>query len=313
MKVKPDSSKIAILLGTYNGEAYLKEQLNSFEWQTYSDWHLFISDDGSNDKTFSILRQFREKHQGRVNIKNGPRRGFAANFLNLACDEEIDAGFYAFSDQDDIWEADKLERAVLWLKNVPENCPALFCSRSQLIDDAGKEIGFCKTFNKGPSFSNALVQNIANGHTIVFNRAARELLIKASADVSVPSHDWWLYLIVSAAGGQIKYDFYPTVRYRQHGKNIIGYDLGTKRFFKRLIGTVWMLKNFKSKVDMNVNALKSIYSYMTETNQKILKQFIEARQLNIFKRIFIMYKSGIFRQTTIGNLELFVAVLANQI
>jgi hypothetical protein len=70
------------------------------------------------------------------------------------------------------------------------------------------------------------VQSIAGGNTMVFNQKARELVVFCGADVDVPSHDWWLYQVTAACGGQVHYDAYPSVRYRQHAHNVIGSNMG---------------------------------------------------------------------------------------
>jgi len=86
-----------------------------------------------------------------------PAEGFVANFLSLTCKASIEADYYAYSDQDDVWESDKLERAVRWLQTVPENIPALYCSRTRLVDAENNEIGLSPLFSKPPSFANALI------------------------------------------------------------------------------------------------------------------------------------------------------------
>jgi glycosyltransferase involved in cell wall biosynthesis len=115
----------------YNqGQHYLAEQLDSFSTQSYTNWELWASDDGSKDQTLEILEEYRQKWPtGRLSIYFGPAKGYAANFLQLTCNAGIKADFYAYSDQDDIWEKDKLERALRWLESIPENIPALYCSR----------------------------------------------------------------------------------------------------------------------------------------------------------------------------------------
>src|SRR3990167_3440503 len=130
------SQKIAILMGTYNGQEFLKVQLNSFLDQTYKNWVLHASDDGSKDNTVRILEDFKEKiGADRVSICIGPKKGFSRNFLSMVCDESISADYYAFSDQDDVWESNKLERAVDILKKIPSNTPALYCGRACYINN----------------------------------------------------------------------------------------------------------------------------------------------------------------------------------
>src|SRR5215470_10908 len=106
-------SRVTILLCTLNGERFLAEQLASLVGQTFKDWRLIASDDGSSDDTRSILLEFQKSFApGKVEIIDGPRRGAPANFLFQACARNLATEYYAFCDQDDVWEADKLRRAI---------------------------------------------------------------------------------------------------------------------------------------------------------------------------------------------------------
>jgi glycosyltransferase involved in cell wall biosynthesis len=206
---------VTILLCTFNGERFLAHRLDSLERQTFKNWKLIASDDGSSDQTKSILHAFRKSFApGKVKIIDGPRRGAPANFLFLACGKNLASDYYAFCDQDDVWEADKLARAIGVLEQTGLGVPALYGSRTSLIDETGKTTGFSPLFPKTPTFRSALVQSIAGGNTMVFNQKACELLAFCGADINVPSHDWWLYQVTSACGGCVHYDAYPSVRYR---------------------------------------------------------------------------------------------------
>ncbi|WP_298619856.1 glycosyltransferase family 2 protein [uncultured Zoogloea sp.] len=216
---RPD---VAILMGTYEGPEFFGRQLESIIAQTVTGWKLWISDDSSSTVMRDALCDYAGALSGRVQCDAGPKGGFVANFLHLACRADIDARYFAFADQDDIWDADKLERALAWLETVPESVPALYCGRVRLVDRDGRELGLSPLFARPPAFRNALVQSIAGGNTMVFNAAARRLLMKAGADVNVAVHDWWIYLVVSGCGGVVRYDACPSLSYRQHEGNVIG-------------------------------------------------------------------------------------------
>nr|WP_308809978.1 glycosyltransferase [Pseudomonas sp. MD195_PC81_125] len=114
---RPDFSgirvRIAILLCTFNGERFLAQQLESIARQTCPDWFVVVSDDGSTDSTLELLREYSERWgDGKLSVRQGPRSGYAANFLSLTCDKTIEADYYAWADQDDIWQANKLECAL---------------------------------------------------------------------------------------------------------------------------------------------------------------------------------------------------------
>jgi glycosyltransferase involved in cell wall biosynthesis len=303
---------VTILLCTLNGERFLPEQLASIEKQTFKNWRLIASDDGSSDRTKSILHAFQRSFEpGKVEIIDGPRRGAPANFLFLACAENLVGDFYAFCDQDDVWEPDKLARAVDLLKKAGSGIPALYGSRTRLIDENGNEIGFSPLFRKRPDFRCALVQSIAGGNTMVFNQKARELLAFCGADLNVPSHDWWLYQVTSACGGEVHYDVYPSVRYRQHAANVIGSNIGWTARMRRL----WMLGEgrFRRWEDLNVTALTRLRPRMSSENRRIFDLFCVARGRPLLTRARMFVRTGVHRQTLLGNLGLAAAVVLNKI
>ncbi|MNJ17668.1 putative glycosyltransferase EpsE [compost metagenome] len=299
---------VAILMCTYNGERFLEEQLDSFERQTHRHWSLVVSDDGSTDRTLLILDKYKQSLDvGRVTVVSGPQRNFVANFLSLVCRKDISADYYAWSDQDDIWSETKLEAAVAWLQTIPPHIPALYCGRTQLIDEIKKTIGYSPRFCRPPSFSNALVQNIGGGNTMVFNQAARDLLQEAGDNLDVPAHDWWAYQLISGAGGVIYYDPTPQLLYRQHGENIIGSNSGWSARWQRLK----MLRQgrFSNWNDQNIGALELIRHRLTDENALTLERFKLAVSQGFFGFLVNLKRSGVYRQTRLGNIGLVVACL----
>lgn len=304
--------KIAILLCTYNGQDYLAEQLDSFESQVHDNWEVWASDDGSADNTRSILDAYKKKWpQQRLSIQSGPAKGFVANFLSLTCNTNIAADFYAYSDQDDIWDADKLSRAVKWLKSVPAEVPALYCGRTRLVDADNNNIGAAPLFSKPPSFANALIQSIAGGNTMVFNNAARELLCEAGENLPIVTHDWWAYMVITGCGGQVFYDPQPTLRYRQHPSNLVGTNSSWLARFKR----IYMLHQgrFRDWNRANISALQLLDDKLTPENREKLQQFISAREMGLIPRLVHLKRSGIYRQTLFGNVGLMVAAVLGKI
>jgi glycosyltransferase involved in cell wall biosynthesis len=302
---------VAILLCAYQGEAFLAPQLESIAGQTHRHWKLYAADDGSTDRTRKILENYQSQWGAdRLHISDGPRRGYAANFLTLLCQDIVQADYYAYCDQDDLWEPDKLERALRCLSAFPAAMPALYASRTQLVDGSGASLGFSPRFTRPPAFANALVQSIGGGNTMVFNKAARQLLKSAGA-VDVPAHDWWTYLAVSGCGGAVFYDPLPSVQYRQHTKNQMGTNLGFTARFTR----VRMLLNghFKTWNTRNLAALHALRPQLTPENQKTLDAFATVRSDNLFTRLAAFRRSGVYRQTFVGNLGLFVAACVRKL
>lgn len=304
--------KVAVLLCTMQGQRFLAEQLNSIATQTHPNWEIWASDDGSDDHTHSILEHYRD-HWGeaRLSIHAGPAEGSTANFLSLTCRADIDTEFFAYADQDDIWESDKLERAVKWLQTVPRHVPALYGSRTQLVDERNQYLGYSPLFTRSPSFENALVQNVAGGNTMVFNRAARDLLRRAGDQVQVVAHDWWAYMAVTGCGGRVHYDPYPTVRYRQHDDNQVGANTS---FGARMVRLRLLLKGrFRKWTDGNLRALETIRAELTPESQETLEEFARARNGRLLSRLYGLWQSGVYRQTALSNLALVAASILRKV
>ncbi|MBT8562128.1 glycosyltransferase family 2 protein [Polynucleobacter paneuropaeus] len=303
---------VAILLCTYNGAWFLAEQLDSLESQTHQNWVVFASDDGSTDQTLEILQQYQAKWpSGKLAIRSGPQKGFCQNFLSLACDSEIKADYYAFCDQDDVWLPTKLEAA---LSNIVANQsvdqPYLYCGRTKYVTENLKPCGMSPLFVFPPSFRNALVQSIAGGNTMIFNLAAKHLIEKVGV-VDVPSHDWWLYQLISGVEGDVFYDRIPYMLYRQHEFALVG---GNNSFPAKM-ERVWMLMQgrFKKWNTQNIATLKKVNHLLVKNHQEILKLFEVMRGAAIKDRFRLMEVCGLYRQTRRGTFSLFFAALIKKI
>ncbi|SDZ78400.1 Glycosyl transferase family 2 [Thiothrix caldifontis] len=311
--MKPSTTPtVAILLCTYNGQRYLRDQLDSVAAQTYPHWVMWASDDGSQDDTLSILAEYRAKwSQERLSVVHGPRSGFVANFLSLACRVDIQADYYAYSDQDDVWYTDKLQRAVAWLRTVSDDVPALYCSRTQLVNADNNEVGFSPLYSSPPCFANALTQNIGSGNTMVFNHAARLLLLEAGGDVDVVAHDWWTYMVVSGCAGKVFYDTEPSLCYRQHDANVVGVDLSwlavVAQFRKLWRG------HFRQGNGQNIQALRRLQARLTPESWRTLETFDAARHRWLIPRLLGLFQSGVHRQRFSGQLSLLAAAILKKI
>jgi hypothetical protein len=218
-----DQPRVAVLLCTFNGALYLKEQLDSIAAQTHQNIDIWVSDDGSKDETRNILDRAQAAWgPDRIKVIEGPQRGFARNFLFLACHPGIEADYFAFCDQDDIWLPNKLARALNYLGQPPDGTPALYGGATRLVDTQGKSLGVSSLVPHTLNFQNALVQNFASGNTMLFNRALRDQVKRAGNQLDIVSHDWWLYLVATALQGYVVFDQEPHNCYRQHKDNLIG-------------------------------------------------------------------------------------------
>jgi glycosyltransferase involved in cell wall biosynthesis len=304
-------ARIAVLMGTKDGAKFIDEQLKSIANQTHTDWNLVVSDDGSIDGTQEILARFARDYPQRIIVRRGPEKGVCANFISLATDSSIDADYFAFSDQDDIWNPDKLERALKWLATVPDRMPGLYCGRTELVTADGQVYGLSPLFTRPPAFQNALVQSLGGGNTMAFNRSTKKLLEDAGP-LEVVLHDWWLYQLVSAAGGAIRYDPQPVLKYRQHENSLIGANLGWRAQTTRI--RMAFRGRFRSWNATNIAALQRVPDHLIQPrNRAVMAFFAQARSASLLRRLINFKRSGVYRQTFLGNVWLLVAAIIKRI
>ncbi|MEM6276931.1 MAG: glycosyltransferase [Pseudomonadota bacterium] len=291
-------SHITILLGVYGrgAELYLPDQLESFAAQNHRDWSLVVSDDSPNGAFGDTLSAFASRVEQKVDYRPGPRAGFAENYMSMV--RNAPKGWLAFADQDDVWHADKLERAVDALRN--ERGPALYCGRVSFWDGANGRRAEPR-YTRQPSFRNALIENISRGNTIVLNTAGAALIRDAANRVSdVFAHDWLAYLLVSGVGGRVIYDGGPPVLdYRQHDQNEIGAgDSARAQIAKK---RAVLRGAFRERMEMNLAALTACAPLLTEENRDILSRLKIARA-NGLSGLPSLARIGLYRQRSLGTL-----------
>ena len=211
---------VAVLLSTYNGEAYLEAQLDSLSFQHGVTVEIFTRDDGSSDRTQEILTRHARTPLHLAAPDGGASLGPAGSFLQLLATAPDSFDYYAFCDQDDVWLPDKLARATGVLANGPATEPCLYCSRVQCVDETLRALG-PSPVNHDSRFEHLLFENIAYGNTVVMNAQARSLVVSAAPGTGAIMHDWWCALVVSAVGTVI-HDDEARILYRQHRGNAIG-------------------------------------------------------------------------------------------
>lgn len=314
MASQPDTStaRVTVALAVYNGARHLQRQLDSLAAQTVAAVDVWASDDGSSDGSRAILQDNAARwSKGAFTVVDGPRCGFAENFRSMITDPRVGGDHVAFCDQDDVWEPDKLARALAYLATRPAGRPALHCSRTLLIDEEDRPIGHSTPFARPPSFRNALVQSIAGANTMVMNRPAWELLRTACARTGFVSHDWWAYMIVSGAGGDVFYAQDPDTRYRQHKGNSIGENtsLGARLSRVRRV----MAGRFREWNTRNLAGLASCADLLTPEARAVVERYAAARHGPPHRRVAALGRSGVYRQTRGGQAGLYVAALLNRL
>ena len=304
--------RVAILMTTFNGEKYLDLQLTSIANQNHTNWELHISDDGSTDQTLDIIKEFQNQTTNKVILyKTEDNLGFVNNFFSLI-DKDIKADYFMLADQDDIWCSEKTSRSLTYLKSQDLAHPALYCGRTQLIDMYDKFKGKSRLFKKRPGFRNALVQSIAGGNTMAMNKAAKAVVqqtIPYSKDVV--SHDWWIYIVITAYGGHVHYDPMPRLLYRQHPQNLIGSNIGVRAKLQRL--KLLTSGGFKEWNDRHLRALDCLTTPLIRKTNDALRTFYELRSNNFLTRFRKIFSSGFYRQGLQGQITLAVAILLKKL
>lgn len=224
------STGIAILMATYNGERYLAEQIDSLLVQDCQDWHLYVHDDGSKDGTVSVIKDYIKKHPEKITLLDYPPQGGPCrNFLSML--ERVEAPYYMFCDQDDVWLPEKISQsleAMTHEESATSHKGVVIFTDLNIVDEH-----LNVTFNSMWEYSGLYPQYIqtfsdAGGHTVLatgctmlFNQQAKEACLRFDSNRAV-MHDIWLCLCTLSQGGILHGINQPLVLYRQHGNNCLG-------------------------------------------------------------------------------------------
>ena len=301
-------NRVAILLCTFNGEQHLRAQLDSIAAQSHTNWELWISDDGSHDGTPGLIHDFSARHPNLcIHVVDGPRQGFAANYMSLVHHQGIQADFFAFADQDDIWLPNRLRASVEAL-HACGAAPALYCARTQYIDVDAQPSGESRPPPAACTFAHALAQNVCGGNTMLINPAARALMRQVPA-ATVVAHDWLAYLLVTAAGGKVVFDPATHVQYRQHPGNAMGENRSFAARWHRLKRLC--LGDLRRWTDLNLAALVHVHSALTPSSARTLAAFQAARSGPPWTRWRHLDESGVRREGRAAQLAYRVALVCN--
>lgn len=220
--------KVLVLMSTYNGERYLKEQIDSILTQEGVSVHLLVRDDGSKDKTCAILDEY-DKQYDNVSVVKAENVGFVKSFsklVEMSCNYKTQVEYYAFSDQDDVWMPHKLKTACSYLSKMDQDKPLLFSSNSIYVDENMKELGVFHPKEPYRTKENVMIYPTEQGCSMVFNLKAVELYNLHHPDISW--HDRWMCLICNFMG-EMCYCHEPLFYYRMHSNNTLS---GKKTFWE---------------------------------------------------------------------------------
>ena len=260
------NSKIDILLATYNGEKYLEEQLDSILNQTYENFRLLISDDGSKDNTRKILEKYSKKDNRIILFFQEKNLGVIKNFEFLL--RKVENKYYMFSDQDDIWKKNKIEKSIIKLEETNSD---LVYSDLEVVDENLNIIyksywklkGIYKKIKKYNNFKSLYLNNFVTGCTIIAKSEQIKDVLPLPNTSKYILHDYWIALIISQKG-KITYIEEPLIKYRQHKNNKIG---SKKRSDE--------LKSVAEIRELFIQVKKEHFTVCIENNEKIENEQIQ--------------------------------------
>ena len=300
---------IDILLATYNADKYIAQQIDSILTQTYEDFKIIISDDGSKDNTISIINKYISKHSDKITLLPFTKNlGVKENFNYLL--KNSNSEYIAFSDHDDIWIENKLEVSIKKLKQIENNSPALIYSDKSLVDEKIHLISLSsnKTENlKADNFklNKLLVQNTASGCTIMINKKLKDIIGDIPDEAIM--HDHYIMLIASIFG-KIEYIDKPLILYRQHENNVIGgkkYNL-TYAFNKLFEGRKKIVKRFKQNIYQSKKIEELYGDQIDSAKLEIIKKFNLLDNVGYFKFRYILIKYNFFKAGLLRNIGMLI-------
>ena len=309
---------IAILLSTYNGAKFLRQQLDSLFVQSYTSFKIFVRDEGSQDTTLDILKSYDVKLLP-SNTNLGPKKSFITLLNYTIKKSEFD--YFMFCDQDDVWCADKVEKTLNKMLNMEAtygNIPTLVHTDLEVVDESLKTIAssmwrYEHILPNKNAFGRLLIQNTITGNTVMINRALAEKCLTIPNGAIM--HDWWLGLVASQFG-KIGFIVKPTIKYRQHLNNSIGAKKSKFNFYLLLKSLVvylfgpnrLYLEELQSNIDQARCFLRFYSSTLDDDCTKLLQDFISLPKKNFVMRKIIIIKHKLFKNSFINNIYLLLKI-----
>ncbi|EET60571.1 glycosyltransferase, group 2 family [Marvinbryantia formatexigens DSM 14469] len=260
-----DMPKVNIILSAYNGEKYIEEQLQSLFAQEYPNIDIYVRDDGSTDRTVEILEKY--DRQGKIFLIRGENIGFCASFFSLLelCGEGT---YWSFCDQDDIWEKDKIKRAVAHLERhtEKEKVPLLYYSLSRMVDENGNDLGIQEPPKGSLCFRRALTGTFGVGFSMVINRKLRNMMLQCDPK-AVHSHDW-LAGAVALGMGHVIVDKKICAQYRRLDTSVTRISLS-----RRIQWFLEMLKNEGDVKERNIEFSRCFYNRLPKEKRRLMNLF----------------------------------------
>ena len=285
--------KVNILMSTYNGQQFLAEQIRSIQDQSYTDWTLFIRDDGSSDNTKEILKDF-ERQDSRIHLIDSDKSdnlGVIKSFHKLVNHDRAD--YYFFSDQDDVWLPNKLELSLKEAQNYLADLPLMIYMDLKVVNQdleiMTESMVKSQSHHANTELVQELTENTVTGGVAMINHALAEMWQETD---DILMHDWYLALLASAFGNLVFID-QPGELYRQHSDNVLGARTLSKRFKKWirphiLFAVYWdLIKNSQKQ------ARHLLQMPLSQSNRELIEAFVTIMDKPMLERFRILRKYGL--------------------
>ena len=312
---------IDILLAVYNGENFLREQIDSLLSQSVGNWTLLARDDGSTDSSMNVLRSCQQENPGKITIveNDGLNAGTLGNFSALL--QRSSAEYVMFCDQDDVWFPDKIAVTLGKMQELENRhgseCPLLVHTDMKVTDGSLTVVAeslwrYQKSDpERGESLNRLLVQNCATGCSMMINSALRALALPIPREAMM--HDWWLVL-VAAAFGRIGHCVEPSMLYRQHGANDVGAKQWSVAEFALQLASVGGARAFFNErksvlrsVRLQAQAFSERYATLLSREQReMLAAYVALEDYPFLRRKWCLVKYGFFHTGIARNIVRFL-------
>lgn len=307
-----DMAEIHIVLATYNGEKYIREQLDSLLENDFKDIYIEVCDDGSSDGTVQIVKEYVERYNCIGLHENEKNLGYAMNFLEGI--RRSSSPYIMLCDQDDIWHRDKIQKTYERMKQLEkentDQIPLMVFTDAMNFDSGdGRELG---SFHKSSHLdvrkldtAHLFMENKCIGCTVMINKAVQSYLKVLPEEIRV--HDWWLALICSHFG-KFSYIQETTLHYRQHSGNMIG----GSSFFDYVKNRISNLHRQRESIRAAFAQGRAFYDLfgakLPEEKREIAALFARMPQMGMWGRKKAMLSYGFCKSGFIRNVALFLLI-----
>lgn len=319
--VSEPAGRVAICMATYNGARFVSQQIDSILSQTYSDWVLFVRDDGSADDTCAIVDSYVLEYPDKIVriIDEDEMHDCSLNFLAALRfafrDPSFD--FFMFCDQDDVWNSDKIEIELAECRRMTAVCddrPLLVITDCSVVDEElnviREHLTDIRTFDpRSITLAQTMVNNIGQGATMLMSRELAREILENFPDTSLWMHDWWAMALAMSVG-EVSYLHQPTLLYRQHGSNTVGasnYDRSAldgilhvfkepeilKGWVERLVG------DERGCVDRANSLYKCVGQRVLPDDALVLQRIAGLNKIGALHRLRYVRKYALLRQNTL--------------